>query len=441
MKRQFDVAIVGAGIAGSHLAQLLAAHNFNILLIDQRPLMGSGPNWINGIPSWIFDKAKVKRPQKPEIFDENDRFIIRANNRNRLVINKLGLLDVHMERLGIRLKQDFLKCNNSNFLMALVKGSNYINSRLTEIDIESKETKIKKIKAHLFVDASGIKATLRKGHPLGKPLWPNLERQDTCIAAQVSYEIKDRHGAISYLEKNQTLAGDILCDIGFMGGYSLFRSQVDHDLNHISVLCGVRALPHYKSALTAVRKFEDDNSWIGQRFIAGQGAIPLNSPYHQLGDLGLALLGDAASQVYAAHGSGIGMGLLAATILCDALIDARKTGTDLGSLSVINAYQKVFHGLYQKRLYFAEQFRRFSQSITLDKSAQLIDSGLLNEELMKQTLRQEDLSLPLKTALSLTTKALLSPKALPIVFPLIKNLINDGHKKSTRINKGYSTSS
>lgn len=385
MHKQFDVVIVGAGIAGCHLAANLLANGFSILLIDQKDLMTSGPNWINAVPFWIFDEVKLSPLLEKEIFDINDRFILKAK-KNKLIINKLGLLDINMSNLGHRLKKNIIKYGEHNFLKGCVKHSIYENNRLTTIHVDSEDKTVKKIKATLFVDASGIKAVLRKQHPMAKLLWPLLAREDTCIAAQISYEIKDRYGALSYLENNKINTKDILAEIGFMGGYSLFRSQIDDNLNHISLLCGVRALPNHESALNIISKFRNKNSWIGSSFIKGFGAIPLHAPYENFGASGLALLGDAAQHIYAAHGSGIGMGLLAATILGEVLYEASKANMDLGSVSIIKNYQHIFNQKYRKRLYFSFKFRKLSQELSINNMDILLKA--LPENLIRQTLQQ-----------------------------------------------------
>ena len=60
-KKSFDVCIVGAGIAGLHLANLLRAKKINVGLIDQHPPNNAGPNWINAVPLWMFDEALLAK--------------------------------------------------------------------------------------------------------------------------------------------------------------------------------------------------------------------------------------------------------------------------------------------------------------------------------------------------------------------------------------------
>jgi menaquinone-9 beta-reductase len=426
MTKTVEVAIIGAGIAGSHLAGLLVKNGISTVLVDRRSLDKAGPHWINAVPGWMFDAAGVERPQGEELFDQNDRFIIRApNKKTRLNVTDLGVLDVHMKHLGTRLKQNFIQQKGSSrVLEATIIGGRCTAGRLCEVVGETQEGKTITIKAKLFVDASGFKAALRKNHPLAERLWPNVTRENSCTAAQVTLAINDRHGALNYLESHHINTGDVLSDVGFMGGYSLFRSQIDHGLNHISLLCGVRALPQYDSAFNVIEQFKKEHPWIGTSFIEGRGAIPLNRPYHELVAPGLALLGDSACQVYSAHGSGIGVGLIAAKILADTICEAKHIDQDHGSIEVLTAYQRKFHEKYYKRLYFSEHFRKFSQNLDENRMIQLIESGVLSERLAKQTLMQDDPHLPPSSIKPFLRSAVSSPRVFASMLPVFSRAIS-----------------
>lgn len=442
MQKSVDVAIIGAGIAGCHLAQALACYGISTALIDQKPIDKAGPHWINAVPAWMFDASGLSQPQGEELFDRNDRFIIRApNKKTRLVINDLGMLDVHMKLLGNRLKQGFREQKSAHVVEASIKHGNFSHDRLREITGETTEGKSIAIKAKLFVDASGLKATLRKNHPHAQRLWPTIHPKDTCTAAQVTFSIKDRHGAQTYLEKQHIHPGDVLSDVGFMGGYSLFRSQIDHNLNHISILCGVRAVPEYDSALSVVGKFVQKNPWIHQSFIDGRGVIPINGPYHQLIAPGLALLGDAACQVYSAHGSGIGIGLIAAKILANTIIEAHHANLDIGSLPALAKYPRIFHQKYYKRLYFSEHFRKFSQDLDETQMIKLLGSGVLSDRLVQQTLMQMDPHVPPSAIQSFLTSAIRSPRIFASMIPVLTKAIGGGvhARRLGKIGRGNKT--
>lgn len=414
-----DVAIVGAGIAGCHLAQLLQAKNIKVALIDKDDLNIAGPQWINAVPFWMFDKAGLEQPSGDEVHDLNEKFILRSpNGRSRLVIPNLGVPDVHMGLLGQRLKK---------LLFSTANTAQFIKASIHEIKLDEQGrvrtifgttgqpgTELS-IEAKLFVDASGFKAVLRKLHPWQKTCWPNAKADDTCTAAQRVLAIKDKSGAKAYLESNNIEAGDVLADLGRNGGFSLFRAQIDRDFNHISLLCGIRAIPELPSAHMTINRFVKENSWIGEAYIDGRGVIPLNAPFPKLVAPGFALLGDAAHQVFAAHGSGIGFGLIAAFILAESIAESK----DLGSFDELLNYQKVFHEKHYKKLFISEQFRIFSQGLEPEKIDRLFESDILSQQTAKETLQQTDISISLSTISNFFSKSFKSPRVFFEMLPFL----------------------
>src|SRR5579871_4097685 len=425
----FDVVIVGAGIAGCHLAQLLANHDMRVAVVDRKPLPTSGPHWLNAVPLWMFDEAGLARPFGQELFDLNDRFIIRSVDDKALHIDNLGLADVDMALLGKRLKANaFDGGRGIKFHNVAIEGAFCDQTgRLAEL-CGSANDKTLSFKSKVFVDASGTSAILRQSHPWAHRYWPKPSLKDLCSAAQRTLDINDRHGAEDFLMKNDCMPKDVMAKVGFLGGYSLFRWQIDEEMRHISILCGVRALPGATNAKQIVDRFVANNKWIGSHFIDGRGAIPLNAPYKQLIAPGMALLGDAACQVYAAHGSGIGIGLLAAKMLADVLVLAHRSDQDLGDMPVLSQYQQSFHRRFARRLKFSETVRRISEKLDQSQISLLIKSGLLNQSLAKQTLHQEEPGLPIGHLPLLVHKALISPQLFSSLLPLFARTLVGGKR-------------
>jgi flavin-dependent dehydrogenase len=427
-----DVAVVGAGIAGAHVAQLLAHAGIKTALIDQKPLEKSGPAWINAVSPWFFKEAALAEPSGSEIFDLNNRFIMREPSKAfRLVIEDLNVYDLHMGHLGQRLKKRFLEKKSALFIRGEACTAEFdAHRRLKTIHVKSETSSYLSVHAELFIDASGNRAFLRKAHPHAQSLWPAIAPHDMCTAAQMTFAINDRHGAESFLEKNKILPHDVIADVGFAGGYSLLRVQVDRNFDTLSLLAGIRSDKNLPSALSIAQSFQKEHPWLGKAIISGQGAIPLNAPYYRLASPGLALLGDSASQVYAAHGSGIGMGLVAARMLADAIIESQSQGRDIGLHKSLSAYERNFHQKYYRRLYFAEHFRRFSQDLSPKETRSLLESGLLNAEMSRQTLRQEDPSLSPEALRKLLLGALKAPRAFISMLPAFHHAIKGKHMAS-----------
>src|SRR5262249_16144862 len=88
--------------------------------------------------------------------------------------------------------------------------------------------------------------------------------------------------------------------------------------------------------------------------------------------------GDAACQVFSAHGSGIGIGLASARLLADAL--ARAEGAE--------GYAVSWHRRWGGLLAGYDLFRKFSQTLSVPALERMMDAGLLDEETARAGMEQ-----------------------------------------------------
>jgi flavin-dependent dehydrogenase len=139
----------------------------------------------------------------------------------------------------------------------------------------------------------------------------------------------------------------------------------------------------------------------------------------------VALLGDAACQVYTAHGSGIGIGLIAASLLANTALTAREQRKDIGALPSLWAYTARFHQRWMPLLGAADVMRRFSQrqgAKGVERMlGQLITPSMARDALAQQPTRLHREELPglIKAALRDPASAL---KLLPVLarLPLLE---------------------
>lgn len=117
--------------------------------------------------------------------------------------------------------------------------------------------------------------------------------------------------------------------------------------------------------------------------------IPLRRPYARFTAPGLALVGDAACQVFPAHGSGIGLGLIAGRLLADAV--AGPAGAhDPGREQVLWDYQAAFQREFGGVLLSSDIFRRLSTAgLGAAGVRSLIAAGLMTEPMARSGLDQQ----------------------------------------------------
>jgi flavin-dependent dehydrogenase len=134
-----------------------------------------------------------------------------------------------------------------------------------------------------------------------------------------------------------------------------------------------------------VDEFLQDHPWIGERLFGGRRVIPLGRPRDEIARGQVALIGDAARQVFAAHGSGIGAGLIAAQMLAEAIAGGS------GPEDYAVAWQRRYGGLFAA----VDRFRRFSESLTPSDLTALMEAGLVDETVLGAALAQQLPRLPL----------------------------------------------
>lgn len=348
---QADVAIVGAGTAGAAAAALCARAGLSVVCLDRRPLSGAGARWINGVPAWSFDAAGIPQPVGEELYGAGHAFhLVSGWGPERVVMTDHDLLEVDMRHLVARLQQ-----------MAIDAGAQFQGEvRIGAFDGRELETSAGSVRARWFVDASGLGGARLLDQP-------TVARRDLCAAAQEVRSVADPAVARAFFEEQGVHPGDTLCFTGVAGGYSIVNLRLDGD--RIGLLTGSIPADGHPSGQQLLDDFVAEHSFIGPRLFGGARAVPLRRPLDRLASGNVALLGDAACQVFSAHGSGIGAGMVAARMLADALAG----GGDPYAYAA--AWQRRYGGLFAAY----DVFRRFSQTLGPADLQALMTSGLLDE--------------------------------------------------------------
>jgi flavin-dependent dehydrogenase len=369
-REQYDVAIVGAGTAGAAAAGFLAERGLRVVCVDRNPLDRAGAFWVNGVPANAFERAGLPLPASPEHRGGNDGFhLVAGHGPHRLFINDHGVLEVDMRHLVARLHSRARDLGVTFVPRVGVRGVRH-GQLITDKGAFS---------ATWFIDASGLTGARLLDQPTVPPV-------HICTAAQEVRQVLDMRAARDYFARHDTPVGQVLCFAGIAGGYSILNVRLSGD--HVSILTGsipAAGNPAHPSGKAILHAFATSQPWIGDTLFGGARAIPVRRPRDVLARGPIALLGDAACQVFPAHGSGIGPGLVAARVLADTLADIaahRRASTDLHAYAV--AWQRRHGGL----LAAYDLFRRFSQTLTPDDLARMIERGLMDPELARAGMAQ-----------------------------------------------------
>lgn len=346
-----DLAIVGAGTAGAALAYLAAKRGLRVACIERRPLGEAGARWVNGVPRWTFEEAGIPAPIAPELRGEGHAFHLLAGwGPERVVLSDHGVMEVDMRALVERLQR----------LAREAGAALRDDERVLAVHGEVIETSRGTIEADVIADASGLAGARLLDQP-------RVAASDLCSAAQEVRRIKDMARARGFFESHAVKPGDTLCFTGVSGGFSILNVRLDD--GNLSLLTGGVPGDGHQSGREILDKFVSENDFIGETLFGGSRAIPLRRPLDRIANERVALLGDAACQVFSAHGSGIGSGLIAARVLADTLAEGRSPW------QYAVRWQRRWGGLFAGY----DAFRRFSQTLSTQEIERLMRARLIDE--------------------------------------------------------------
>ena len=267
--------------------------------------------------------------------------------------------------------------------------------------------------APLFVDASGRRGVLRSASPVLAPWCPQVRGDELCSAADFHLRIADAEGARRYLDRHRARAGETVNVLGRRGGFSAQAITISEGFDRVGILVGCLANGRYGTGPRLLADLRAEEPWIGDPIHGGFGVIPLRRPYARFTAPGLALVGDAACQVFPAHGSGIGFGLIAGRLLAEAVAGE----ADPGDAEVLWGYQLAFQREFGGLMAFYDSVRRMSTALGTEGVAQLARAGLTGEATTQGALNQTWATPPLSEIPRLAVNLLRSPKLAAQVLP------------------------
>jgi len=407
---RFDVVVAGAGTAGASAALHLARSGLSVALLDARPFSQSGARWMNGVPPWMFDRAGIDFPEKPE--PGSNRFPASIRDYRGRVYQKFFLppvFHVDMRRLVKHLQNLALKAGATPIEKATPIHFDLTDGRPVRLHLSQKGKEKRAfrraVRARLFVDATGLNGALRCLAPVLKNSCPPLEGKDLCFAAHQVKKIRDLPGARAFLERTRAEPGEFINFVGVDGGFSTLTVKVLLENRKVEILTGAIADGRHKTGPEILADFLAEEPWIGKKIFGGSGLIPIRRPFDRLAAPGVALVGDAGCQVFPAHGSGTGAGLIAARILAEAVTPR----DDPGSLGATWAYQAAFMKEIGGVFAGYDILRRLSQGLSSEEFRKLLASGLMAHSGTLDALDQKMPKIPVGELVGMAAAATKSP--------------------------------
>ncbi|MCG3174088.1 MAG: hypothetical protein GMKNLPBB_02312 [Myxococcota bacterium] len=409
-----DIVVAGAGVAGSAAAAFLARAGRKVAVVEARAIHLAGPRWVNYVPPWMFAEAGIDRPIEPELLARDFPLTaVSATGKGRIHIPKNPAHAVDMRRLIARLHAMAEQAGARFFGQTRIDSLEFDGDRpailIAQERVPGQPERTLRLRARAFADATGLHGALLRRHRELSALCPPVARRDICTAAQEVRRVAAAEGALRFLDEHGVKPSGSLAFMGVAGGFSTLSVQVDANLGTVDLLAG--GAGDGPSGRELLRDFIRRQPWIGELESGGAAAIPLRHPHVFLAAPGLFLLGDTACQVFSAHGSGVGMALIAARTLADALAGH----DDPGSPAAAFDYSRSFHRRWSGVLAAMDIFRRAAQGLTGEELARLMESGLVTPRGMTANLDQRPVP-PTPADLWRFTGALLRGRGPPARF-------------------------
>lgn len=359
MLRKTQVCVLGGGTAGSAVARFASEAGLDVVCVDQRPRDRAGARWVNGIPNWTWDEVGLEKPLEPELRGNSQRFhLVAGMDGPRISVEGHQSQEVDMRLLAERLRSG-----------AEAAGAEFLfDTTVNNVADGVVSCGALTIESEFIVDASGLG---------GCNLLENekVKKADICAAAQ---EVRgcDSVEGLEFFAKNGARDHEALCFSGVAGGFSILNVHLRGDL--INILTGSVPGDGHPSGRKMLDNFVASRPWIGARQFGGSAAIPIRRPFDTLARGRVAAVGDAACQVFPAHGSGITPQLLAAKMLATHIAGGE------GLEGYEREYQRTWGGLSASY----DVFRKFSQHLALEDLAGLMEAGIMTPETSRTAIEQ-----------------------------------------------------
>jgi 2-polyprenylphenol 6-hydroxylase len=320
----FDIVIVGGGLAGASLAAALADSKFEIALIERRRPAAPGPEWDSRVYSltpasiaFLDDIGVWSRLEGGRISPVYDMRVFGDDGRSRLYFSayESGVpqlaATVESNRLQHALWQSLERQRNLSLLFPEAPAQLRLSGSGIEISLEGGRS----LRARLAVGADGADSWLRRAAEI--PVRGRNYGQQG-VVANFACERKHRNAAYQWFRRDGVLAYLPLPQERI----SIVWSTSD---------AHARELLELPPAQLCRRVAEAAGEMLGSlELLTPAAAFPLmRMNAERLGRDRLALVGDAAHVVHPLAGQGINLGFGDAHALADLLRDAPDPGDRL----------------------------------------------------------------------------------------------------------------
>jgi 2-polyprenylphenol 6-hydroxylase len=356
--QRFDIAIIGAGLAGSALAAALGGSPLRIALIETQPLSLQWPTLtddINGFDTRVSALTAASQAWLEQLGAWQDIATRRVSPyRHMQVWDGDGTGSIHFDAADVNcaelghivennlLQTALLHCvhrhrNIQIFSSAVIEQFAQVASAAhDQSGVEITLSDGQQLHANLLVGADGANSRVREWAKFPMREW---DYGHTAIAAtiqtelphtQTAWQIFRREGPLAFLPLQRTPLQTTQGNEHFS---SIVWSTQPDEAHALMTMDDAQ----FMQALGRAFEFTlGEIKGVGRRI-----AFPLRARHAQHYTLpNIALIGDAAHTIHPLAGQGINLGLLDAQVLAHELVRAQRRGLGVADANVLARYQR-----------------------------------------------------------------------------------------------------
>ena len=347
---EYDIAIVGAGPAGTTAARVAAEKGLDTILFEKRNEIGAPKRCGEGLSKHAMDAAGLK-PSPEWALQEIDGMFVFAPSEDRVEVRYKGTAGHTIER---KMFDKYLAIKAAEAGAKILAGSRVFDvltydGKVSGVNIAS-QGESKSVKAKIVIAADGVESLLARKVGINTTL--NLD--DICAGAQFEMsgiDLKDPRMLEVYMGNNVA-----------PGGYVWVFPKGEKRAN-----VGIGVRNGEKRAIGYLNSFVSSHPNLSKGSIieVNCGGVPVGAPLEELTLDNFMVIGDAARQVNPVHGGGIGEAMVAGRMAAETAANAIKIGDT--SNDELKKYQDAWFEEQGKKLLKLLKLRKVFDALKDDE--------------------------------------------------------------------------
>lgn len=361
-----QVVIAGAGAAGLLAATELAARGFECLVVEALPEAKSGQRYCVDIDSGSILNGVVPTPKNAAIvhMGEDGGDVLAPSGRRGFNITPLPAYTVKLWIYQRQLRAQLRAAGvEFRFETSLASITPFRDGR-NELELVDVRQGPRRVVCDLVVLATGNAFELDRELYAHFSIRRRLLHSQYVNAYQEMWKLDRRKTALAFPPSPPGAVSHI---VGRFGPYSTLSTWVDRDCRNGGLLSGTLTCDGFPDPRKVLSDFRAQFGAYNRRESGGGGFIPIRRPIEMLVGQGVALVGQAAAQVYPATGCGVALAGQAARLLAEAA-SQYLTG---GSMEALWRYNSSYQSTWGANQASSEAFVGFIRSS--DRSGRLIE--------------------------------------------------------------------